>query len=111
MWFVAVAFLMVLLVFGRLVASISRISEVNENHIEVKPMLGNVRRIPLTGIVDLTVFRLGWLTHALIRVKQPRFLSLAHTTYLVPVRGRYMDQQGMLGALWERVPSVEERVL
>ena len=111
MWFIALAILMVFLVFGRLVTSISRISKVNENHIEVKPMLGNLRRIPLSEIVDLSVFTMGLLTHALVRVRPTRFLSLAHTTYLVPVRGRYTDQQGLLKALWNRVPSFEKRML
>ena len=111
MWFVALAFLMMLIVFGRLIASITRISEVTEDHIEVKPILGNERRVPLPEILDLSVFTMGLLTHALIRVRPTRFLSLAHTRYLVPVRGRYMDQQGKLKELWERVPSFEERIL
>ena len=111
MWFLFFAFLMLVLVFGRLVGSISRINILSETHIRVAPLLGKEMQIPLSDILDLRVFTLGILTHALIRIRSNRFLSLGHTQYIVPVRGRFMDQQGPLRAVWNKVPSSTQRML
>jgi len=101
----------VVFVWARIISSISRISEVGESRITVKPLLGIERNVQLTEVVDLRLVSfLGIQSHATLRVQPTRFWSLAHSSFIIPVRGRFMDQQGSIKELWNRVPSQEGRL-
>ena len=108
---VALAALGVVFVWTRIISSISRIMEVGESRITVKPLLGIQRDVRVTEVVDLRLVSfLGIQTHATLRLQPTRFWSLAHSSFIFPVRGRFMDQQGPLKELWNRVPTTEGRL-
>ena len=98
-------------VLARIISSISRITDVDESHVRIQPLLGAKQKVPLTEIVDIRLVSfLGFQTHATVRVQPTRFWTLTHSLFLVPVRGRFMDQQGPIKQLWNQVPSLERRL-
>ncbi len=105
------AFVGVGFVVGRIVSSISRITEVTESHFGIDPLLGDERIVPLSEVVDLRLVSfLGFQTHATIRIHTSRFWSVAHSSFLIPVRGRFMSQQGLIKSMWNEVPSKDTRL-
>jgi len=98
-------------VLARIVSLISRITHVGESYVRIQPLLGTEQAVPLTKIVDVSLVSfLGIQTHAVIRLQQTRFWSLAHNIFFVPVRGIFMDQQGPIKQLWNQVPCLVRRL-
>jgi hypothetical protein len=99
------------LVLVRILSSIARITGFDESKVRIKPLFGNERFVPLSEIVDLSLVSiLGVQTHATVRTQPKQFWSLAHSSFLIPVRWIFMDQQGLIQAIWGHVPSKESRL-
>jgi hypothetical protein len=92
------------------IGAISRIALTDESHISIRPLLGRARTIPMADIVDLTLLRLGYLSHVHLRLRARGFWTFDRRIFLIPVRGPWMDQQGPLQTVWGRVPSIEKRL-
>ena len=102
--------LVLVVVFYYQITSIARITEMDDTRVGIRNLLGNERVIPLDRIIQLHLIRLGFLTHATLRIRTDRFWSLQRGFYVIPVRGRFMDQQGFIRSLWGRVLSTEARI-
>ena len=102
--------LVLAVVFCYQITSIARITEVSDSSVRIRTLLRSERMIRLNRIVHLHLITLGFLTHAALKIKTDRFWSLQRALYIIPVRGRFMDQQGFIQSLWGKVLSTEARL-
>ena len=102
--------LVLAVVFYYQISSIARIIEVSDTSVRIRNLLGNEQLIPLHRIIHLHLTTIGFLTHATLKVQTDRFWSLQRALFIIPVRGRFMDQQGFVQSLWGKVLSTEARL-
>jgi len=102
--------LVLVAVFYYQITSLVRITEVSDTSVRIRNLLGSERLIPLDRIIHIHLTTIGFLSRATLKVQTDRFWSLERALYIVPVRGRCMDHQGLVQWLWGKVLSTEARL-